>query len=443
MRRVVLFGMAVCVVCGLVLALQGARTPVAQAQVGERYIELAAYWPMTGPARIAGIVNEAVLKAAVDEVNKQGILLPDGVRAKFRYTIFDDRCKADEGLAIVPKVAAGPYLVLIGPVCSSVAEPTFGILQKHIDDANDTGYRLPVWSDTSIAEGLAQISDWSFRNTPSEGPMFVETLRWLKQRHNARTVAVAYESDFAHAVSSYRHTQNAVQELGLEIITTQKWLWLDTEMSSQVRALRDAKADIWVLNVHDISGCSVAAEMTRQGVKIGTAPKAVMTLTSFASQNAVKNCGDLIKGWYDPHAYALTSPEAKRAQEAVLKYPNGDQMTMGNAAVWEIVMWLQELIPQAGIAGKPETLQRDRRLLRDAIANMGARPGLLGTSIMGPTGDMAYKPWVVIAAADGKTWAPVPEINLDPGPSPEAQEWVKKMAQGAVTRKQARLTVAQ
>jgi hypothetical protein len=74
---------------------------------------------------------------------------------------------------------------------------------------------------------------------------------------------------------------------------------------------------------------------------------------------------------------------------------------------------------------------------------MGARPGLLGTSIMGPTGDMAYKPWVVIAAADGKTWAPVPEINLDPGPSPEAQEWVKKMAQGAVTRKQARLTVAQ
>jgi ABC-type branched-subunit amino acid transport system substrate-binding protein len=233
-----------------------------------------------------------------------------------------------------------------------------------------------------------------------------------------------------------------VKELGLDIIATQKWLWLDTEMSSQIRALRDSKADIWVLNVHDISGCSVAAEMARQGVKIGTAPKAVMTLTSFASQNALKNCGDLIKGWYDPHAYALTTPQAKQAQESVLKYPNGDQLTMGNAAVWEIVMWLQELIPQAGIAGKPETLQRDRRLLRDAIANMGARQGLLGTSIMGPSGDMAYKPWVVIAAADGKTWSPVPEISLDPGPSSEAQEWVKKMAQGEVTRKQARLAVA-
>jgi branched-chain amino acid transport system substrate-binding protein len=441
--------MVLCGCFGLLLALQAACTPTVQAQQqapgkAERSIELAAYWPMTGPARIAGLVNEAVLKAAVDEVNNQGgVPLAEGTRARFRYTIFDDRCKADEGLAIIPKVAAGPYLVLIGPVCSSVAEPTFGILQKHIDDPNDTGYRLPVWSDTSIAEGLAQISDWSFRNTPSENPMFVETLRWLKQKHNARTVAVAYESDFAHAVSSYRHTLNAVKELGLEIIATQKWLWLDTEMSSQVRALRDARADLWVLNVHDISGCSVAAEMARQGVRVGTTPKAVMTLTSFASPNALKNCGDLIKGWYDPHAYAPITPEAKRLQEAVLKYPNGDQLTMGNAAVWEIVMWLRDLIPQAGIGGKPETLQRDRRLLRDAIANMGARPGLLGTSIMGPTGDMAYKPWVIISTADGKTWAPVPEIALDPGPSAAAQEWVKKMAQGEVTRKQAKQATAQ
>lgn len=407
-------------------AKPAAEKPAVQAQPAareERTIELAAYWPMTGPSRIAGTIDEVVLKAVISEVNNAGgVKLADGAIGKFKYTIFDDRCKADEGLTIIPKVASGPYLLLIGPVCSSVAEPTFGILQKKLDDPKDTGYQFPIWADTSIAEGLAAISDWAFRNTPSEGPMFEETLRWLMKTQDAKTVAEGWETDFAHAVSSHRHAQNAIKAVGIQQVADQRWLWLDTEVSSQIRALKQSNADLWILNVHSISGCAAASEMARQGVKVGERPKAVMTLVSFVAQDSLKNCGDLIKGWYTPVAFAPVTTEAKRVSDLVLKSPGGDEIAMGNAAVWEIVVMTKQLMEESGIVGKPETLQQDRRKLRDAIANMGIRPTLLGPTIMGPTGDMAYKPWFVVTAKDspgspgGRTWASVEGLNLDIGP---------------------------
>lgn len=51
----------------------------------------------------------------------------------------------------------------LGPTCSNVAEPVFGILQKRLDDPTDTGLRFPFFTDTAAKFALARISPWAFR----------------------------------------------------------------------------------------------------------------------------------------------------------------------------------------------------------------------------------------------------------------------------------------
>ena len=114
----------------------------------EKTVRITGFGAKSGVVRSFGINSEAAMLAAADMINKQGgVKLADGSKAKMVVDFLDDRCTAEEGISVLRRIYGTDALVAVGPTCSNVAEPLFGILQKKVGDSGDSGLQMPVFTD--------------------------------------------------------------------------------------------------------------------------------------------------------------------------------------------------------------------------------------------------------------------------------------------------------
>lgn len=370
------------------------------AQAEERTFKIYGFGTKSGVVRIFGLNSEAAMKAAAEQINKAGgVTLGDGTKAKLVVEYFDDRCNVEEGINVLRRIASQPdAVVAIGPTCSNVAEPAFGILQKKVGDASDSGLQFPLYTDVAAKGGLASISEWAFRNVPSEAAMYKSMFEWIKATNpEAKTFWGGVEKDFAHSNATFNAIKDIAGKQGLEVLGASEWLLADTNFSTQVREMKRANADVVALSAHPFTTCGVLKEMQRQGVK----PKVLVGLTSSSSMETLQGCAQQAEGILIPTSFAPVTAEAKKAADVLKAY--NTNMDLHNAGAWENIYTLKDLIEKSKIMGKPETLQADRQKMRDALANMTETQGLLGK--VGRTKDReAIKPFLFVQAQNG-AWA--------------------------------------
>ena len=372
----------------------------ASALAQDKTVSIAAFGVKSGVLRLFGLNSEAAVNAAAEEVNKAGgVKLADGSKAKLVVQPYlDDRCNAEEGIAVVRRIVGTDALVAIGPTCSNVAEPLYGILQKKVDDPKDTGLQFPILTDVAIKVGLAQISEWSFRNVPNENTMYSSLYFWLKTtRPELKTVYGGVEEDFAHSRASWHVVmKERANANGYTVLGESKWLLNDTNFSTQVREIKKANPDILSIAAHPFTTCGLLKEMQRQGVK----PKLIVGLTSTSSDETMQGCPKQAEGMIIPSSFAPVSKEAKFASEQTAKKKGAADLH--SMAAWENVFILKEVMEQAKISGKkdPASIQADRRKIRDGLAALKTTKGLLGTNKR--TADReADKPYVFVHAKGG------------------------------------------
>lgn len=161
------------------------------AQAQNRDVRIYAFGAKSGVVRIFGLNSEAAMKAAAEQINKAGgVTLGDGSKGRLVIEYLDDRCNAEEGINALRRIAAqNDAFVAVGPTCSNVAEPAFGILQKKAGDASDSGLQFPIYTDVAAKGGLAGMSQWAFRNVPSESNMYKSLFEWIKAtRPDVKTI---------------------------------------------------------------------------------------------------------------------------------------------------------------------------------------------------------------------------------------------------------------
>ncbi|MBI2525169.1 MAG: ABC transporter substrate-binding protein [Candidatus Rokubacteria bacterium] len=374
--------------------------PAAPALGQERTVKIAGLGAMSGVIRGFGINSKAVFDMTVDELNKAGgIKLADGSKARIVTTFVDERCNAEEGISVVRKLASEDWLVVIGPTCSNVAEPLFGILQQKVGAAGDSGLQFPIFTDTAIKPGLAKISEWAFRNVPHEPTMYNHLFKWLKEKHpDVRTMAGGVESDFAHSNSNAGTMEAAAKAAGLELLGWEKWLLTDTEFSTQVGKWRRSKPDLIAISSHPFTLCGTLREMKRQGVK----PKVLVGLTSSATLETMVGCGPEAEGLIIPTGFAPVTPEAKRVAKVVTERYKGN-VDIHSAAVFENLQVLKRVIETSGVEAKPGTVAQDRRRIRDGLAKIKEFDGLLG-KVKRLDDRESQKPYV-FAVAKTSDWA--------------------------------------
>jgi len=364
----------------------------------EKTLRISGFGAKSGVVRIFGINGEAAMLAAADQINKAGgVKLADGSKAKIVVDYYDDRCTAEEGISVIRRIAGTDSLVAVGPTCSNVAEPLFGILQKKVDDKGDSGLQMPVFTDVAIKVGLARISEWAFRNVPNEMTMYSSVFYWLRTKYpNLNTVYGGVEEDFAHSRATWhvvmkdRATANNYKVLG-----ESKWLLNDTNFATQVREMKKANADIVAISAHPFTTCGVLKEMQRQGVK----PKLLVGLTSTSSQETMQGCPKQAEGMIIPTSFAPVTKEGKAASDATAKFKGSADLH--SMAAWENMFILKTVMEDAKISGAKGDVQADRRKIRDGLAKLKTTPGLLGVTKR--TDDReADKPYLFVQAKGGQ-----------------------------------------
>ncbi len=261
---------------------------VSPAAAQERAVKIAGFGAKSGVVRVFGINSEAALKAAL-EANQQCRRrhARRWHQGQDRRRILDDRCNAEEGISVVRRIASTEAVIAVGPTCSNVAESLFGILQKKVGDTSDSGLQFPIIADVAAKGGLAKISEWAFRNVPSEFEMYKSLFAWVKTQHpNVKTLYGGVEKDFAHSNATFGVIKTQAEASGLQLLGQGEWLLNDTTFSTQVREMKRANPDMVAISAHPFTTCGVLKEMQRQGVK----PKLLIGLTSSSAIETLQGC---------------------------------------------------------------------------------------------------------------------------------------------------------
>jgi branched-chain amino acid transport system substrate-binding protein len=364
----------------------------------DRTVKITGFGAKSGVVRSFGINSEAAMLAAADVINKQGgVTLADGTKAKMEVEFLDDRCTAEEGISVIRRIYGTDALVAVGPTCSNVAEPLFGILQKKVGDSGDSGLQMPVFTDVAIKVGLAKISDWAFRNVPNEMTMYNSLFYWLKTNHpEAKTVYGGVEEDFAHSRATwYVVMKDRAEASGFEVLGNSKWLLNDTNFATQVREMKRANADVVAISAHPFTTCGVLKEMQRQGVK----PKLLVGLTSSSSLETLQGCAKQAEGMIIPTSFAPVNKDAVFAAKTTAKFKGAADLH--SMAAWENMFILKQVMESAKISGRPGDLQADRRKVRDGLARLRSTDGLLGVTKRDEEGE-ADKPYLFVHANKGQ-----------------------------------------
>jgi branched-chain amino acid transport system substrate-binding protein len=365
----------------------------------ERTVKIAGMGAKSGVVRSFGVNSEAAMRAAADQINAAGgVKLGDGTRGKIAVEFFDDRCTAEEGISVTRRIASADFLVIVGPTCSNVAEPLFGILQKKVGDAGDSGLQMPIFTDVAIKGGLAKISEWAFRNVPSEATMYSSLFNHVRTEFpGVKTVYGGVEEDFAHSRATwYLVMKDRANANGFKVLGESKWLLNDTNFATQVREMKKANPDAIAISAHPFTTCGVLKEMQRQGVK----PKLLIGLTSSSSLETLEGCAKQAEGMIIPTSFAPVNPKAVAAAKSTAKYKGSADLH--SMAAWENMFILKDVMESEKVLAKPDTLQADRRKIRDGLAKLTTTEGLLGTTKR--IEREAEKPYVFVRAKNGQ-WA--------------------------------------
>jgi branched-chain amino acid transport system substrate-binding protein len=353
-----------------------ATTLTSWAQHLDIAIKVSAFGALTGPVRSFGLNSRAALRAASLRIDEEGgIKLADGSTGHFDIAYTDDHCNADDGFALLQEAAASTALVAIGPSCSSVAEPLYARLQHKVDDADDHGLQIPVFTDGATKAKLARISEWAFRNSPNEDDMYKALWKWVRaNRPDVTTVYTGEESDFAHSHSTPQNI--IVKEAsanGFTVLGGTGWSINDTSFIKAADEIRSANADVVVISAHALTTCGVLKELALRNVH----PKLLVGLTSASTPETLQLCGSAAEGLTIPTSFIASTPETRREADEVQKA--GGIADLHGMAAWEILYTLKQAIEQSGIVPTPETVSADRRRLRDTLAQSQAMQGVMGT----------------------------------------------------------------
>jgi branched-chain amino acid transport system substrate-binding protein len=241
---------------------------------------------------------EAVLPA-VEKINKEG-----GIKGRpLELYKIDVR---------FPETAA--WITEFRRLCADPSVPViFGVgATKSVlaiyDDLKKCG--IPVFAPTSGGEWPHKdFADWIFRYQPTPSLVAPIMLKKAKEAFNIKTAAITYTSDDEYSVNNTKITRDALQKLGIKIVTEQTFRSKETNLASQVSALNAAKPDAIVMHHQPGDLGTMVLQLRERGIKAQ-----LIGDTTIASEDAWRLSKGGTKGAV---AYALYAADDDRpiAQE--------------------------------------------------------------------------------------------------------------------------------
>lgn len=326
--------------------------------------------PLTGVGTALGAPNYYGKQIAVDEINAAGGITVDGKKVQLRLISEDDQTKPEQGVPLFRKCAESDRaLVITGSQYSRVTESMWGLLQKKLDDSSDVGLQVPSMSFLSMKAGITSISPWAFRNAGNEPRQHELAMKLMEERYGPfKNYAGAVEANEAHSVAAWKAAYTpALDRRGLKPVEYVEWYETDRDFSVQIRKLKRAQTDFFILSSHFQANVGAMLEAQRQAFK----PKITVSHIGADAVEMVELGKQSTEGIVFPTAIhmAFPEPKVKWLAEEYSRRTKEKYMPQFVGLGYEGMMIVKHAIERAGIKNRPETLVEDRRKVRDMLAD--------------------------------------------------------------------------
>jgi branched-chain amino acid transport system substrate-binding protein len=302
---------------------------------GDTVVKIGAALSMTGPAASYGAQQKAGILAAVEEVNRSGML--KGV--KLEAVVEDDASTKEQGIAVFQRfINKDKVAAIIGPTLSNTAYAADPLAQ---------GARVPVVAVSNTApKGITDIGDYIWRVSLTEGQVIPGALQAAQRRLGFRKAGVLYGNDDAFTQAGYNVMKAALEKMGVPTVGTQTFAKPDRDYNAQLTALLAQKPDILVVSalVENASGIvAQARQLGWQGPILGG--------NGFNSPALIKNAGKDAEGVLVGTAWNKVSADAANQAFLKLMASRGHEPDQFCAQAYTGVLVIAEAIKLSGGKG--------------------------------------------------------------------------------------------
>ncbi|WP_394649966.1 ABC transporter substrate-binding protein [uncultured Deinococcus sp.] len=237
-------------------SLIGAALGAASAQKVETPVAIGIAVAQTSNVALFGQEQVAGAKLAEKLINARGGIGGTPIRLVYQDAAGDENSAINAFQNLITKERV---VGIVGPTLSQQAFAADPIAERA---------KIPVLGPSNTAKGIPQIGNYIARVS---APVTVIAPAALKQAlkidPKIKRVAVMYAQNDAFSVSETGIFQDTIKAQGLTVATVQKSQTTDTDFTTQVTAVLNAKADLVVISALAADGGNIIKQLRQLGYK--------------------------------------------------------------------------------------------------------------------------------------------------------------------------------
>ncbi|MBI5343168.1 MAG: ABC transporter substrate-binding protein [Deltaproteobacteria bacterium] len=308
-------------------------------------------------------------KLARDEINAKK-------EVNIELVVMDSSGKQEQALAAAQKlINSDRVAAILGPTLSTE-------MKVVAPEANASG--VPIMGTSTTAAGITQIGKYVFRNSLPESLAIPASVKKAVKKYSIKKVALFYGNDDVFTKSGYDTMKKVAAELHLTVVTTETFQKGQSDYKAQLTKIKNLSPDAVFCSALYEEGGVILSQARKMGIK---AP--FVGGNGFNSPKVIEIAKEAAEGlivatpWYperhDPKVKAFVA----RYSKAYGKKP--DQFA---AQAYDALYIMAEALKKAGKA--------DRKMLRDALAEVRNFNGVLGKFSFDAERDVVMDPVVLI-----------------------------------------------
>jgi branched-chain amino acid transport system substrate-binding protein len=337
-----------------------------------------AYLSLSGPQTQFGTDTREGIELAVDEVNKAG-----GVKGKpIKLLVEDDKSNQQEATnKVLQLIDRDKAVALLGEVASSISKAAGIVANKK---------KIPMISPSSTHPDVTKVGPFVFRvcfTDDAQGPVGA---RFVAKTLQKKKVAILFATDNLYSAGLAKDFRDEAKKLGLEVVAEKGFLNSETNFTTYITELRDAKPEMIYAPIYYNAMVPIARQAKAAGVK----GDMFLGGDGWDSPALLKDAGDEMNGAYltDHFAPDVPLPASQAFVKAYRERYQHDPSALA-AQGYDAAKLLADAIKRSK-TDTPESI-------RDAIAETKAFPGATGSITINAERN-ADKPIVIVQIKDGK-----------------------------------------
>jgi branched-chain amino acid transport system substrate-binding protein len=337
-----------------------------------------AYLSLSGPQTQFGQDTREGIELGIDEVNKAG-----GVKGKpIKLLVEDDKSNnLEANNKVLQLIDRDKVVALLGEVASERSKAG-GIVANR--------KKVPMITPSSTNPDVTKSGPFAFRVCFTDDAQGQAGARFVAKTLAKKKVAILFASDDLYSSGLAKDFREEAKKLGLEIVGEKSFLKTETNFTTYITELRDAKPEIIYAPIYYNAMIPIARQAKAAGVK----GDMFLGGDGWHADALTKDAGEEMEGAYltDHFAPDIPIPASQSFVKAFREKYQHDPSSLA-AQGYDAAKLLADAIKRAK-ADSPESI-------RDAIAETTGFQGATGTISINAERN-ADKPIVIVQIKDRK-----------------------------------------